>query len=160
LTVENFSSWLARLRLARRLAAQPFPRFTTIISPIPGSRSICKIWRGDSVSYHRAFVAQRETQVATLPIGYSDGYPAQAAGKAEILVQGRRWPTIALVTSNHATINVTGAKEIKIGDEAVIFGKQGENEISAEELAAWAGISVYKILIGMNPLLQRVYVGT
>jgi alanine racemase len=112
---------------------------------------------GESVSYHRAFVAPKETQVATLPIGYSDGYPSQAAGKAEILVQGRRWPTIALVTSNHATINVTGAERIKIGDEAVIFGKQGESEISAEELAAWAGVSVYKILIGMNPLLPRVY---
>jgi alanine racemase len=112
---------------------------------------------GDSVSYHRAFVAQEETQVATLPIGYSDGFPAQAAGKAEILVQGRRWPTIALVTSNHATINVTGAERIKIGDEAVIFGKQGGNEINAEELAAWAGVSVYKILIGMNPLLPKVY---
>ncbi len=112
---------------------------------------------GESVSYHRAFVAQQETQVATLPLGYSDGYPSQAAGKAEILVQGRRWPTIALVTSNHATINVTGAERIKIGDEAVIFGKQDENEINAEELAAWAGVSVYKILIGMNPLLPRVY---
>lgn len=112
---------------------------------------------GESVSYHRAFVAQQETQVATLPIGYSDGYPSQAAGKAEVLVQGRRWPVIALVTSNHATINVTGAEGIKIGDEAVIFGKQGEGEINAEELAAWAGVSVYKILIGMNPLLPRVY---
>jgi alanine racemase len=112
---------------------------------------------GESVSYHRAFVAQNETLVATLPIGYSDGYPSQAAGKAEILVRGRRWPTIALVTSNHATINVTGAEAIKIGDEAVIFGKQGESEISAEALAAWAGVSVYKILIGMNPLLPRIY---
>ncbi len=112
---------------------------------------------GDSVSYHRAFVAQQKTQVATLPLGYSDGYPSQAAGKAEILVQGRRWPTIALVTSNHATIDVTGAEEIKIGDEALVFGKQNESEISAEELAAWAGVSVYKILIGMNPLLPRVY---
>ncbi len=73
------------------------------------------------------------------------------------LAQGRRWPTIALVTSNHATIDVTGAERIKIGAEAVIFGKQGENEISAEELAAWAGVSAYKILIGMNPLLPRVY---
>jgi alanine racemase len=115
---------------------------------------------GDSVSYHRAFVAERETQVATLPVGYSDGYPSPAAAKAEILVQGRRWPTIALITSNHTTINVTGAEEIKIGDEAVIFGKQGGNEISAEEVAAWTGTSVYKILIGMNPLLPRVYLET
>jgi alanine racemase len=115
---------------------------------------------GDAVSYHRAFVAKDATQVATLPIGYSDGYPPQAAGKAEVLAQGRRWPTIALVTSNHTTINVTGAEGMKIGDEAVLFGKQGETEISAEELATWAGTSVYKILIGMNPLLPRIYWGS
>lgn len=115
---------------------------------------------GDSVSYHRAFIAHRETQVATLNTGYSDGYPYQVDGKAEVLLQGRRWPSIGLVTSNHMTINVTGADIMKIGQEAVLFGKQGEGEISAEELAAWAGTSVYKILIAMNPLLPRIYHGS
>jgi alanine racemase len=114
---------------------------------------------GDSVSYHRAFVAEKETQVATIAVGYSDGYPYQAAQKAEVLLAGKRWPTIALVTSNHATANTTSAANIQIGDEVVLFGRQGKREISAEELAAWAGTSVYKILIGMNPLLPRVFVG-
>ncbi|MHC4150187.1 MAG: alanine racemase [Planctomycetota bacterium] len=112
---------------------------------------------GDSVSYHKAFVAVRETRVATLSIGYSDGYPYVAADKAEVLVGGRRYPSIALVTSNHMTIDVSGSDEIQIGDEAVLLGGQGENEVSGEELAAWAGTSVYKILIWMNPLLPRVY---
>ena len=112
---------------------------------------------GESVSYHRAFIAKEATQVATLAAGYSDGYTPRAGGKAEVLVQGRRWPLIALVTSNHATINVSGASTMRVGEEAVLFGKQGETEISAEELAAWAETSVYRILIGMNPLLPRVY---
>jgi alanine racemase len=112
---------------------------------------------GESVSYHRVFIAKEDTPVATLAIGYSDGYSPRAAGKAEVLVQGRRWPVIALVTSNHATIDVTGAGTMAVGEEVVLFGKQGETEISAEELAAWAGTSVYKILIGMNPTLPRVY---
>jgi alanine racemase len=114
---------------------------------------------GDAVSYHRAFVAKEETPIATLSIGYSDGYPYQAAGKAEVLMQGRRWPSNALVTSNHMTVNITGAENVKIGDEVVLFGKQGKSEIAAEELAAWAGTSVYKILIWMNPLLPRNYLG-
>jgi len=113
---------------------------------------------GESVSYHRAFTAQTATRVATIAIGYSDGYPYQAAGKAEVLIHGRRWPSIALVTSNHMTIDVTGDEQVKIGDEVVLFGKQGQSEISAEELAAWAGTSVYKILIWMNPLMPRVFV--
>ena len=115
---------------------------------------------GDSVSYHRAFVAKEETQVATISVGYSDGYPYQAGGKAEVLIQGRRWPSVALVTSNHITADVTGARSLKIGEEVVLFGRQGGGEISAEALAGWAGTSVYKILIWMNPLLPRKYVGT
>ncbi|MFQ5865555.1 MAG: alanine racemase [bacterium] len=113
---------------------------------------------GDSVSYHRKFTAQNETQVATLPIGYSDGYPYQVAGKAEAIVRARRWPVIAAVTANHTSLNVTGAGELKIGEEAVLMGRQGDREVTAEEVADWAGTSVYKILIGMNPLLPRIYI--
>jgi len=112
---------------------------------------------GESVSYHRKFVAKKETTVATLPIGYSDGFPHQIAEKGEVIIKGRRWPMIAAITSNHTTLNITGSKNIQIGDESVLFGSQGDVSISAEEVAAWAGSSVYKILIGMNPLLPRIY---
>jgi alanine racemase len=114
---------------------------------------------GDSVSYHRKFTAQKETQVATLPIGYSDGYPHQVADRGEVIIWGRRHPIIAAVTANHTTVNVTGANDVKIGDEAVLIGKQEESQITAEEVADWIGTSVYKIVIGMNPLLPRVYFG-
>ena len=113
---------------------------------------------GESISYHRNYVAEKETKVATLSIGYSDGYPYQVAGKADALIHGRRWKSIALITSNHMTVDITGAENIKVGDEAVLFGKQGNGEISAEEVAAWADTSVYKILIWMNPLLKRNFV--
>ncbi len=115
---------------------------------------------GDSVSYHRAFVARRETRLATLAVGYSDGYPHQAAGKAQVLLGAKRFPSVALVTSNHMTVDVTGASgDVKSGQEAVLFGSQGDATIGAEEVAAWAGTSVYKVLIEMNPLLPRRLVG-
>lgn len=112
---------------------------------------------GESVSYHRKFMAKKETSVATLPIGYSDGLPHQIAEKGEVVINGRRWPMIAAITSNHTTVNVTGGKDINIGDEVVLFGNQKNTSISVEEVAAWADSSVYKILIGMNPLLPRIY---
>ena len=112
---------------------------------------------GDSVSYHRKFTAKNETPVATLPVGYSDGYPYQIAEKAEAIIHGRRWPLIAAVTANHSTLNITGADKINIGEEAVLIGRQGGCEVTAEEIAAWADTSVYKIAIGMNPLLPRIY---
>lgn len=138
---------------ARRIDLRPAMSMKTRVTYVKTLRP------GDAVSYHRAFVAEQDTDVATISMGYSDGYPYQAAGKAEVLVQGQRWPAIALVTSNHMTLNVTGAAHLEIGQEAVLFGKQGNAEISAEEIAAWAGTSVYKILIGVNPLLPRSYLG-
>jgi alanine racemase len=113
---------------------------------------------GDSVSYHRLFTAERETLVATLPLGYSDGCPPQGVEDAEVLIRGRRWPLIAAVTANHSTVDVTGAADVQIGDEVVLFGKQGDEELSIGEVAARAGSSVYKVAIGMNPLLPRLYV--
>jgi len=151
INLENISWNLAQIR--QRVGKRPAMSLKARVMYLKTLRP------GDSVSYHRAFVAEKETQVATIAVGYSDGYPHQAAQKAEALLAGKRWPTIALVTSNHATANTTGADEIKIGAEAVLFGRQGRGEISAEELAAWAGTSVYKILIGMNPLLPRKFIG-
>lgn len=113
---------------------------------------------GDSVSYHRLFTAERETLVATLPLGYSDGCPPQGVEEAEVLIRGRRWPLIAAVTANHSTVDVTGAAEVEIGDEVVLFGRQGGEELSIGEVAARAGSSVYKVAIGMNPLAPRVHI--
>lgn len=113
---------------------------------------------GDSVSYHRLFTAERDMLVATLPLGYSDGCPPGGVEEAEVLIRGQRWPLIAAVTANHCTVDVTGAADIRIGDEVVLFGRQGGEELSIGEVAARAGSSVYKVAIGMNPLLPRVHI--
>jgi len=112
---------------------------------------------GDSISYHRAFTAKKETRVATIPTGYSDGYPYQIDNRGEVLIGGNRCPVIGLVTANHLTADVSGLSNVELGDEVVLFGKQADQEITVEEVAAWANTSVYKILIRMNPLLSRIY---
>lgn len=110
---------------------------------------------GESISYHRAFVADRPTRVATLPIGYSDGYPATAAGRTEVLIRGRRFGVVALVTSNHTIVNLGSDQEVEVGDEAVLIGRQGSDTIDAQTVADAAGVSVYKLLIGLNGTLPR-----
>ena len=97
-------------------------------------------------------------RVATLPVGYSDGYPAQAGPRGRILIRGRRCSVLTSVTSNHMIVDVTDVPGVEIGEEAVILGKQGREVIHAEDIAAWADTSVYKVLIGLNPLLPRVIV--
>jgi alanine racemase len=110
---------------------------------------------GESVSYHRAWVAQRPTRVATLPVGYSDGYPPTVAGRSFVLIRGRRYPVIAMVTSNHVIVNLGDDPLPQAGDEAVLVGSQGSERIEAQEVADAAGVSVYKLLIGLAAGLPR-----
>lgn len=112
---------------------------------------------GDGVSYHRPFKAQRETKVATLGIGYSDGYSHHLVEKTDVLIGGKRCPLIAAITANHMTAMLPDDSEVKIGDEVVVIGKQGNEEIALEEVANRLGESEYKLLIGMNPLMNRTF---
>ena len=112
---------------------------------------------GDGVSYHRPFRAEREIFVATIGIGYSDGLPRQLVEGGEVLIGGKRRPLVAAVTSNHCSANLFDDGEVGVGDEAVLFGSQGGEEIPAEEVAALGGASIYSLLIGMNPRLNRRY---
>ncbi len=110
---------------------------------------------GDALSYHRAFVADRQTRIATLPLGYSDGYQHTLANNADVLIRGRRFPVVALVTANHVLVNLGDDSSVEIGDEAVLIGGQGGELLDAQLLADQAGTSVYKLLIGMNGSLPR-----
>lgn len=115
-----------------------------------------KLNPGDSVSYHRKFTAKSETVVATLPVGYSDGYSHRAAGRGAVIIRGTRCPIID-VTANHTTVNVTNSgSPTEIGDVAVLMGRQEASTVTAQEVAEWAGTSSYKTLIHMSPHLPRV----
>lgn len=112
---------------------------------------------GESLSYHRTFVAQKKELVATIGAGYSDGYPPQLAGKGEVLIKNKRFPVIASVTANHIMVNLKNDSEIKTGDDVILIGSE-KDEPTAFELSELSGLSVYKILIGLNPNLLRKYI--
>jgi len=117
-----------------------------------------KLRPGDSVGYFRKHKVEKDTLLATLPLGYSDRYPSQAVNKAQVLIQGKRWPLIAYISANHSTVDITGSEGVKIGDEVVLFGTQKGSEITMGEVAKWGGVTVYKVAIGMNPLLPRLFI--
>ncbi len=110
---------------------------------------------GESVSYHRAFVATEPERVASLPVGYSDGYPRGLAGKGSVLIGGRHCPIVA-ITSN-ATMVRLGDVPAEVGNEAVLMGAQGSEEISASEVGRLTATNVYAVVIGMSPALPPVY---
>lgn len=113
---------------------------------------------GDSLSYHRRYTAKKPEKIAVIPAGYSDGYPPNAVNKASVLIRGKRFPLIAAITANHCIALLKESTPVSIGDEVVLLGIQSKERIAADEIASWARVSTYRILIGLNPLLPRVIV--
>jgi len=132
-----------------RLALKPILQLKCRVAAVKTLRP------GDSISYHRAYVAKTKEKIAVLPIGYSDGYPFNVATRGFVLLNGERAPIVGSVTANHLEVKLKIDSNVSVGDEAVLIGHQDKENISADEVARWAEVSTYKILIGMNPLLPR-----
>ena len=132
------------------LDLRPTPSFKTRVALVK------QLQPGDTIGYHRVHTVDSDMRLATLPIGYADGYPPRAVDKAEVLIRGSRWPVIGYISANHSLVDVTGS-DIKEGDEAVLFGTQSDATISLGELAAWSDMSVYQLATGLSPMLPRVF---
>ncbi len=112
---------------------------------------------GRSISYGRTFISQRHTKIATLPIGYADGYHRGLSNKAEVLVHGQYAPIVGKVTMDQTMVDVGRIRGVKIGDEVVLIGKQGRHEIRIEKLARLAGTIAYDFICGISNRVPRIY---
>ncbi|MBV8813116.1 MAG: alanine racemase [Verrucomicrobia bacterium] len=113
---------------------------------------------GRSISYGRTFITDQETKVATLAVGYGDGYQRHLSGAGtEVLIQGRRCPLLGRVTMDQIMVDVSDLPEVTAGEEAVLIGKQGNEEILASELARKAGTIAWEIFTGITKRVVRVY---
>lgn len=111
---------------------------------------------GASVSYGRSFVTRRPSRIATLPVGYADGYPRVLGNRGQVLVGGRRCPVVGVVCMDLCMVDVTDVPEpVRSGDEAVLLGRQGEEHVDADEIAGWAGTIPYEILCGFSERVPR-----
>jgi alanine racemase len=114
---------------------------------------------GRSISYGRTFIAPREMQVATLAVGYADGYPRSLSGAgAEVLIRGRRCAVLGRVTMDQVLVDVSGCGAVEAGEEAVLLGCQGNEEVSVRELARKAGTIPWEIFTGVGNRVERVLV--
>lgn len=112
---------------------------------------------GRSISYGRTFISQKPTKVATLPIGYADGYNRGVSNKAQVLVRGQFASVVGKVTMDQTMIDVGNIRGVKVGDEVVLIGKQGRHEIRVEQLARLAGTIAYDFICGISNRVPRVY---
>ncbi len=115
---------------------------------------------GASVGYGALWRAERPSRVAVLPLGYADGLPRRASGRAEIAIRGKRAPLVGLVSMDIAIADVTDIPDAAVGDAVVLLGRaSGGASISTAEYAAWSGLSEYEVTCGMSKRVPRTYVG-
>ncbi|MBC7231878.1 MAG: alanine racemase [Chloroflexi bacterium] len=112
---------------------------------------------GSSISYNRTYVTSKPTPVALVPIGYGDGYRRGLSNKGMVLIHGRRAPIIGRVCMDQFMVDVSGIPNVQQDDEVVVLGRQGEEEINAEEIGAWVGTNNYETVAAILPRVPRVY---
>ena len=110
-----------------------------------------------SVSYGRIFITKKESLIATLPVGYADGYSRALSNRGEVLIGGKRAPVAGVVCMDMVMVDVTAISGVEIGEEVVILGNQGQETISAEEIAQKAGTISYEFFCGISKRVPRVY---
>jgi len=141
----------------------PLPEFQKLLKPVMTWKTrICLVRdlpKGSSVSYGRTFITPREMRVATLSAGYADGYPWQLSNRgAAMLVRGKRCPLLGRVTMDLMVIDVTNIDGVRVGDEVVLMGCDGNEEISCAELAEKAGTIPWEIVTRIGGRVRRVFV--
>ena len=114
---------------------------------------------GATVSYGRKFTAQHEMRVATVPVGYADGYPRLLSpGGAEVLIGGKRCPILGRICMDQLMADVTALDQVRVGDTVTLIGRDGEEEITADELAEKEGTINYEVVCALSKRVPRVYV--
>ena len=119
-----------------------------------------KLQAGDSVGYDRTFVADRPIRTAVVPVGYADGYRFGLANRGEILIRGRRCRVLGRVSMDLTVVDVSDMPGVVVGDAAILIGSDGNESVTATELADRAGTIPYDILIGIGNRVKRVYAGS
>ena len=133
----------ARLQPAMRL-------FTKVIQ-------VRSVGVGDRLSYQGAFRTTRASRIAVLPIGYAHGYSRRLSDRGMVLVRNCRVPIVGNICMDMMLIDVTDLPQVQPGDEAVLMGKQGSEEISAQDLAGWQDSIPYEVLCSIGPRVHRIY---
>jgi alanine racemase len=118
---------------------------------------IKRLPKGYGISYGHDYITKKTTTIATLPIGYGDGYPRNLSNCAPVLIRGMRFKISGRICMDQIMVDVRDFK-VKLGDEAVLIGSQSKNKITVEELANLAGTISYEIVCGLGSRVPRVYV--
>jgi len=142
--------------------ARPAPHLPGKLRPVMSFctrvRMVRSVQAGTGVGYAALFRAERDTRIATLPVGYADGVPVAASNRGAALVRGRRFPIVGRVSMDSVTLDV-GDAPVEAGDEALLFGVGAQGALPVEEAAEAAGTLSYELLVRVGRRVPRRYEG-
>jgi alanine racemase len=141
----------------------PLPEFQNLLKPVMTWKTrvslVRNIPKGSSISYGRTFITPQRMRIATLSAGYADGYPWHLSNRgAAALVRGQRCPLVGRVTMDLIMIDLSNIEDVQVGDEVVLMGRDGTEEVSCTELAEKAGTIPWEIVTRIGTRVRRVYV--
>ena len=113
---------------------------------------------GTGVSYGHTFRTQKQTRMAVIPVGYEDGYSRSLSNKGKVLIHGHRVPLRGRICMNMSIVDVSEVEGVKAGDEVVLLGQQGQESITADDIAAEMGSISYEVLCLLGNNNQREYI--
>ena len=117
-----------------------------------------EVEEGTSISYGRTFITKKKSKIATIPIGYADGYSRLLSGKAKVIINGKFAPVVGRICMDQCMIDVTDIGEVKVGDEVILLGEEGNLKFNADDFAEIMGTINYEITCMLKQRIPRVYV--
>lgn len=140
---------------------EPLDREQSRLEPIMTWRTriarLKTLQAGEAVGYGTTFHTSRSSRIATLPVGYADGYDRLLSNCGFVLVRGRRAPVVGRVSMDLVTVDVTDIQDAAVGDDVILMGRQGKVEISAEEIAQKTGTISYEVFCNVSARVARLY---
>ena len=109
------------------------------------------------VGYGLTWQTDHNVRSVTVPVGYGDGYFRGMSGKAKVIVDGNKYPVIGRISMDQIIVNLDNGSAYN-GDEVILLGSDGKNNITCEEMAEWAGTIPYEILTNINTRVPRIYI--
>jgi alanine racemase len=113
--------------------------------------------KGSTVGYGATWTASTRSRISTVAIGYADGVFRSRANRGDALVRGARAPLIGMISMDAITLDVTGVPGVQVGDVVTLIGRDGDEQITAEEVAGWSGTISYEVLTSIGPRVERRY---
>lgn len=134
------------------------PEYKPVLSLYSKIAHIKRVPKGESLGYSRTFTTKRDSMIATIPIGYEDGYPRALSNKSEVIIRGKLAPVVGIVSMDWTIADVTDVPGACVGDKVTLIGRDAESKISSADLAGLTDTISYEITCGINKRVEKIYV--